>query len=365
MTAERKLVLWLAVGVGGILLLWLLRGVLTPFIAGMAVAYFLDPLADRLEERGCSRTVATLLILAAFFFAAVALLVVLLPVLHAQVAGFASRLPGYVEAARGAIEPLLARMQAQLTAEQIEEVRSAVSAYAGDAVKWLGRALGGIVSGGVAIFNAVSLIIIMPLVAFYLLRDWDRIVAWIDGLLPIDAAEAIREQMREVDTRLAGFVRGQSTVCLILGAAYAAGLTVIGLDFGLLVGLGAGLISFIPYLGTAIGFGVGIGIAFAQFSDWVPIVLVAAVFVAGQVLEGFVLTPNLVGDRVGLHPVWVLFALMAGGALFGFVGILLALPTAIKIGVGVRFTIARYRTSALYGGAGGGASDGEAPGSGP
>jgi len=359
-TAERKLALWLAVGVGSVLLLWLLRSVLTPFIAGMAVAYFLDPLADRLEERGISRTLATLLILAAFFVAAVALLVVLVPVLHAQVAGFVSRLPGYVDSARGAIEPLLARLQAELTPEQVEEVRSAVGASAGDAVKWLGRALGGIVSGGVAIFNAVSLIVITPLVAFYLLRDWDRIVAWIDGLLPMDAAETIREQMHEVDTRLAGFVRGQSTVCLILGAAYAAGLTVIGLDFGLLVGLGAGLISFIPYLGTAISFCVGIGIAVAQFSDWMPIVLVAAVFIAGQVLEGFVLTPNLVGDRVGLHPAWVLFALMAGGALFGFVGVLLALPAAAVIGVGVRFTIARYRTSALYGGAG----DGDGAGAG-
>lgn len=349
MTAERKLVLWFAVGAGGLLLLWLLRGVLTPFIAGMAVAYFLDPLADRLEERGCSRTLATLLILAAFFVAAIVLLVVLIPVLHAQVAGFASRLPGYVEAARGAIEPLLAQLQAELTPQQVEDIRSAASAYAGDVVKWLGRALGGIVSGGVAIFNAVSLVVITPLVAFYLLRDWDRIIAWIDGLLPVEAADTIREQVREVDTRLAGFVRGQSTVCLVLGAAYAVGLTVIGLDFGLLVGLGAGLISFIPYLGTAIGFGVGIGIAFAQFSDWVPIVLVAAVFVTGQVLEGFVLTPNLVGDRVGLHPVWVLFALMAGGVLFGFVGILLALPAAAVIGVVVRFAVSRYRTSALYG----------------
>lgn len=208
--------------------------------------------------------------------------------------------------------------------------------------------MGGLWSGGLAVFNALSLVVIMPVVAFYLLRDWDRIVAHVDSLLPRDAADTVREQVREIDDRLSGFVRGQASVCLVLGTWYAVGLTIVGLDFGVLVGVGAGLISFVPYLGTALGLIAGLGLAIAQFDSWLPIGLVAAVFATGQILEGYVLTPRLVGERVGLHPVWVLFALMAGGALLGFTGVLLAVPAAAVIGVLVRFAIGRYLQSPLY-----------------
>jgi predicted PurR-regulated permease PerM len=230
----------------------------------------------------------------------------------------------------------------------VERLRSAAGNVAGNVVGWLGQILSGLWSGGLAVFNALSLVVIMPVVAFYLLRDWDRIVAHIDGLLPRDGADTIREQVREIDDRLSGFVRGQASVCLALGTWYAVGLTLVGLDFGLLVGIGAGLISFVPYLGTGLGLIVGLGLAVAQYDTWLPIGLVAAVFVSGQMLEGYVLTPRMVGERVGLHPVWVLFALMAGGALLGFTGVLLAVPAAAVIGVLVRFAISRYLQSPLY-----------------
>ena len=352
MSPERRFGLWLLVLLGAGALIYLLRGVLLPFVVGMAIGYLLDPLADRLEALKCPRGVAAAVILGAFFVGVVAVLVVLAPVLHAQVAGFVARVPAYVESLQALVKPIIAQFKAQLTEAQIERLREAAGGYAGDVVGWLGGLVGDLFSGGAAVLNVLSLIVIMPVVAFFLLRDWDRIIAALDALLPRGAAETVREQFREIDTRLSGFVRGQAIVCLTLGAWYAVGLSLVGLDFGLLVGIGAGLISFIPYFGTAVGLGVGLGLALAQFAEWLPIALVAAVFVGGQTLEGFVLTPNLVGERVGLHPVWVLFALMAGGGLMGFTGVVLAVPAAAAIGVIVRFAIERYLQSPLYRGAG-------------
>ncbi len=348
MSPERRLGLWLLVLVGAGVLIYLLRGALLPFVAGMAVGYLLDPLADRLEALKFPRGVAAAIILGTFFFAVVAVLVVLAPMLQNQVADFIARVPKYVSSLEAVAEPLIAHIKAQLTDAQLERLREAAAGYAGDAVGLLGGLVRNLFSGGVAVVNVLSLVVIMPVVAFYILRDWDRIIASLDALLPLGAAETVREQLREIDTRLSGFVRGQAIVCLVLGTWYAVGLSLVGLDFGLLIGLGAGLISFIPYFGTAVGLGVGLGLAFAQFSEWLPIALVAAVFVSGQVLEGFVLTPNLVGERVGLHPVWVLFALMAGGGLMGFTGVVLAVPAAAAIGVLVRFAVERYLQSPLY-----------------
>ncbi|MCP5368738.1 MAG: AI-2E family transporter [Hyphomicrobiales bacterium] len=349
MTRERRLFLWavvLAVLVG---LLAVLNDVLTPFVAGMAVAYFLDPLADRLERMGASRTLATSLILAGFFAFAVVLVVVLIPPLQAQVVGLLARVPDLLAAIHDQAKPIIERVQARISADGMAQLQEAARAYAGQAAKLLTKLIAGLWSGGMAVFNILSLMVITPLVSFYLLRDWDLIVARVDDLLPRDAAPTIRAQVAEIDRTIAGFVRGQATVCLILGAFYAVGLTAVGLDFGLLVGLGTGLISFIPYFGMAVGLVVGMGIAIAQFgSDWVSIALVAGVFAAGQVLEGFFLTPKLVGDKVGLHPVWVILALMAGGALFGFTGVLLAVPVAAVIGVMLRFSISHYEHSRLY-----------------
>jgi len=205
--------------------------------------------------------------------------------------------------------------------------------------------------GGAALFNTISLLVVTPLVAFYLLRDWDRITAAVDGWLPRDHAPEIRGLARDIDGILAGFVRGQGTVCLFLAVFYGLGLHFVGLEFGLLVGLVTGAISFVPYFGMLIGMVTALGIAFVQFNDWTGFAMVIGVFAAGQVIESFFLTPKLVGERVGLHPVWVIFALMAGGAVFGFTGVLMAVPVAATIGVLVRFVVARYLGSELYRGA--------------
>jgi predicted PurR-regulated permease PerM len=348
LTSERRWLIWLGIAVVMAVLVYEMRAALTPFIAGMAVAYLLDPLADRLEAMGVPRTGAVCIILGSFLAILVLVAVLLFPLLQTQIVELAARVPSYIQKARDAVLPMIDRLQATLSQAEVERLRSAAGNVAGDVVGWVGQILSGLWSGGLAVFNALSLVVIMPVVAFYLLRDWDRIVAHIDSLLPRDAAGTIREQVREIDDRLSGFVRGQASVCLALGTWYAVGLTLVGLDFGLLVGITAGLISFVPYLGTGLGLIVGLGLALAQFDSWLPIGLVAAVFASGQILEGYVLTPRMVGERVGLHPVWVLFALMAGGALLGFTGVLLAVPAAAVIGVVVRFAISRYVQSPLY-----------------
>lgn len=339
------------------ILLYLLKSVLLPFVAGILVAYFLDPLADRLERAGCSRTLATTIITAGFFLAVGLGIVVVFPLLQDQIVGLAHRMPAVIDAVRERAQPLIERLHTQLTDEQVAKLKDAAGGYAGEAVKWVTQFVKGLLSGGVAVFQLISLLIITPLVSFYLLRDWDRIVERFDTLLPRDMAPTIREQMAAIDATVAGWVRGQATVCLILGIWYGLGLTAVGLEFGLVVGFLTGLISFIPYFGCGIGLVVALGIALAQFGIGAKIVMVVGVFAVGQIVEGYILTPRLVGEKVGLHPVWVIFALFAGGALFGFTGVLLAVPVAAVIGVLIRFAISRYKESELYRGdvGGGGA----------
>ncbi len=230
----------------------------------------------------------------------------------------------------------------------LADLRSTAGAQVGAIVGWIGAALVRVVSSGVALTNLLSLLFITPVVAFYLLRDWDRLVVQIDALLPRQHRDTVRTQLLEINRNLAGFARGQATVCLVLAIFYATGLSVIGLEFGLVVGLGIGFLSFIPYVGSITGLIVSLGIALAQFPTWGPVGLVLGFFVLGQILEGYVLTPRLVGNRVGLHPVWVIFALLAGGALFGFVGLLLAVPVAAVIGVLIRFAVVQYRDSRYF-----------------
>ena len=353
MTVERQLRFWLIGFAVFLVALYLLSGVLLPFVAGMAVAYLLDPVCDRLEAWGLSRTLATTVLTVLFLVVAVAAIVLLIPVLAGQVASLIERVPDLIEALRGQSARLLAIVEARVDPAMIERIEGAVAGSADRLVAWGTQFLGQVISGGVALANLISLLVITPVVAFYLLRDWDRIVARIDAWLPREHAETIRERVREVDRTLAGFLRGQGTVCLILGLFYAIALSIAGLDFGLVVGLVAGLLSFIPYVGAIIGLVLSVGLALLQFDDWLRVAIVAGIFFVGQAVEGNFLTPKLVGESVGLHPVWIIFGLLAGGALFGFVGVLLAIPAAAVIGVGVRFALDRYLQSPYYRGGGG------------
>jgi predicted PurR-regulated permease PerM len=335
-----------------IFLLIFLHEVLFPFVAGFAIAYLLDPICDWLERMGLSRGWATALLTALFFVLFVLVLALLVPVLYNQLIQFLNNLPRYAAAIESKAGPLMEAARGYLSTEDgVSKVKEFVQSHLGDVAKIAVRFLGGFVGGLQVTFNIISLFVITPVVAFYLLRDWDVIVERVDSWLPRAHLTTIREQAGLVDQTLAGFLRGQFTVCLLLGLFYGVGLSLVGLDFGLVVGLGTGFVSFVPYFGMLIGFAVGMGLALAQFDSLTQIGMVAGVFVLGQLIEGNFLTPKLVGDRVNLHPVWILFALLAGGALFGFVGILLAVPIAAVIGVALRFTLLQYRQSTLYLGA--------------
>lgn len=348
MTAQQRAWSW---GVGlavFLVLLYLLRGVMLPFVAGMAVAYFLDPACDWLEEKGSSRMVATSIITAGFFLVALLLLVLTAPLIYGQAVALLQNMPDYARGIREKIGPLLDALAPYIGDGGIADIGDTLSAHVADALKWVARVALGLLAQLEALANLLSLLIITPIVSFYLLHDWDRIVAKANDLLPRAHADTIREQLGLIDETLAGFVRGQVTVCLILGAFYGVALSIVGLEFGFVIGFVTGLVSFVPFFGMLFGFVIGMGVAIAQFDSPVHIGLVAAVFLVGQVVEGNFLTPKLVGERVGLHPVWVIFGLLAGGALFGFIGVLLAVPMAAVIGVLVRFGVARYLESPLY-----------------
>jgi len=348
MSGERRMFFWVGLLVFFVAALWLLKSILLPFVLGMAIAYFLDPLADRVTRLGLPRAAAAGLIIVSFFAIAIVLLLLLLPTIVEQVSALAKAIPVYFASAIEALRPYGRRILRQMNAATPTDLSQPL-AFAQSAAGFAGQILNTALERGVAFLNSLVLLALTPLVAFYLLRDWDHMVEVVDGWLPLDNAEVIREQLRDIDAVLAGFARGQATVCLFLGAFYAIALSLVGLNFGLTIGLTAGLVSFIPYFGSFFGFVASVGVALFQFwPDWVAITVVGGIFFAGQLLNDYVLVPRLVGDRVGLHPLWVMFGLFAGGVLFGFVGLLIAVPVCAIAGVLTRFAVSRYKESPLY-----------------
>ncbi|WP_259780063.1 AI-2E family transporter [Aestuariispira ectoiniformans] len=348
MTTQQKSYFWIGALVIFVFLLYLLRDVLLPFVAGMAVAYFLDPVCDWLEEHGLSRTAATTLVTVIFFIVFIMVLAWVLPAAFQEIGALAHKLPSYLGALKEKAAPLFKMMQDFFDGQELSVLSDKAAGFTGQIFQTAGQITKRFVSGIGAVLNVISLIVLTPIVTFYMLRDWDRMVAKIDGWLPRPDAETVRKLAREIDATLSGFARGQIMVCLLLGSFYAIGLALTGLEFGLIIGFLTGLISFIPYFGMVIGFAVGMAVAIAQFDSFIWIGMVAAVFGIGQILEGYVLTPKLIGGQVGLHPVWIIFALMAGGALFGFLGVLIAVPVTAVIGVLTRFSLKKYMASPLY-----------------
>jgi len=347
MTLTRQMTFWMLTLLALILVLWILREILLPFVAGMALAYLLDPLANRLERIGVSRMIASLVIIGAFVLLFVALILIFVPLLTGQLGAFVEKLPSYVQ-----------RLQALAMDPNREWLRKILGdgvadAQVGDLVKqgagWLSTFLKSLWSGGQALISIFSLIVVTPVVAFYLLSDWKRMVATVDNWIPLNYRDTVHALAREMDDAIASFVRGQTAVCLILGSFYAVSLTLAGLSFGLLIGLLSGVITFIPYVGSMTGLVIAGGVAVAQFwPQYTPILIVLGIFFVGQFLEGYVLAPKLVGESIGLHPVWLMFALFAFGYLFGFVGLLIAVPLAAVTGVLARFALKQYFASPFY-----------------
>jgi predicted PurR-regulated permease PerM len=346
---RRQMIFWLAAAIVLTLFLWVFREILLPFIAGMALAYFLDPVADRLEKWGASRMLATSIILVLFILVFIIALMIIVPVLGNQLTGFIDRLPSYIARLQALIATSDSPWIKRIVGEGGQSIQNNLNEVMKEGASWLSALLQQLWSSGKAVVDIISLFVITPVVAFYLLYDWDRMVAQIDDWLPRDHKDTIREITGDINSAIAGFVRGQGTLCLILGLFYATGLTVAGLNFGLLIGLFAGFVSFIPYVGSLLGLVLSVGVALVQFwPDWMMISVIAGIFAFGQFMEGNILQPKLVGESVGLHPVWLMFALLAFGSLLGFTGLLIAVPAAAVVGVLVRFALKRYLESDLY-----------------
>jgi predicted PurR-regulated permease PerM len=353
MWVERHIVFWvvaLAVFIG---LIWLLSPILLPFVVGMAIAYVLDPLVYKLERLGVSRLVAALIILGLIVLAFVLLLLIVVPVLATQLGSFLDDLPGYAQRVQNLLSDSSNPWLKRIVGDKLAGADKSMGNLMNQATGYLTGVLSSVWAKGQALISLFSLLVITPVVGFYLICDWDRMLATVDSWVPLRQRETVRGLAREIDATISAYVRGQTAVCLILGSYYAVALTLSGLSFGLLIGLISGLISFIPYVGSMTGLVLSLGVAVAQFFPaWTPILIVLGIFLFGQFLEGNVLSPKLVGQSVGLHPVWLMFALLAFGYLFGFVGLLLAVPMAAATGVLVRFTLRQYLASPLYTGGG-------------
>jgi len=326
-------------------LTYLLAPVLMPFVLAGMLAYLGDPLADRLEKLGLGRTLAVTIVFVVILLLTVGALLLLIPLISRQVDNLIQNLPSYGAWIRDTAVPWVqAKLRLDPHTFDTGRVMDAVKEHIGS----IGSVIGKLSRSGVGVLMWMTNLVLIPVVAFYLLRDWDRLVAWIDAMLPRSIEPTVAHLARESDKVLGAFVRGQLLVMLALGIFYGAGLALVGLSVGPLIGMIAGLLSFVPYLGFIIGFGAAVIAVLVQYGDWTHLLLVCGVFVIGQLLEGYVLVPKLVGDKIGLHPVAVIFAVLAGGYLFGFLGVLLALPAASVILVLLRYLTERYRMSGLY-----------------
>jgi predicted PurR-regulated permease PerM len=358
MTVWRQAGFWLGALVALALFLLIFSDILLPFVAGMVLAYALDPLADRLEQLGLGRLGATLAILVLLIVLFALAVILLVPILADQLADFIERVPEYVDRLQALFSSLVhSRLSAYLGIDPAE-IGTSLRGLTSQGASWVATILASLWSGGQAFLNLIALFIVTPVVAFYVLYDWDRLIDRVDSWLPRDHVEEIRRIARDIDRAIAAFIRGQGLTCLILATFYSTALGMIGLNFGFLIGLAAGLLSFIPFVGATGGFIVAVAVSIVQFwPDWPWIVATMAVFIAGQFIENYILQPRLIGQNVGLHPVWVMFSLFAFGYLFGFVGVMIAIPAAAAVGVLVRYAISRYLESPIYQGTGAGPSE--------
>ncbi|WP_448102374.1 AI-2E family transporter [Luteibacter jiangsuensis] len=332
-----------------VFLIWLLAPVLMPFALAAMLAYLGDPLADRLQRLGMGRTWAVSIVFTVISVVVVGVLLLLIPLIQRQFQNLAENLPHYVEWVRTTALPWIqAKLRLDPNVFDTDRLLATVREHIGSVGSIAAKAVAKVTQSGMGVVMWLTNAVLIPVVAFYLLRDWDAMMAQIQRMLPRSIEPTVVRLARESDEVLGAFVRGQLLVMLALGVFYGLGLTLVGISIGPLIGMVAGLLSFVPYLGFMIGFVAALIAALVQYGDWTHVILVGVVFTVGQLLEGYVLVPRLVGGKIGLHPVAVIFAVLAGGHLFGFLGVLLALPAASVVVVLMRYAISRYRESDLY-----------------
>lgn len=328
--------------------LYALRSVLLPFVVGMLAAYFFDPVVQKLANKRMSRNAATLAVISGVLLIVLPLLVLLCGAIFSQIADFAAKVPNYVTSFVQRVTPLLQDLHERFPDFSFGNVEDMVRRNISEAFKLVGKLLSGVIANGFEFINVMSLLVISPVVAFYLLRDWPKITENIMELIPRKNKQSVIDGISAVNKIISGYLRGQVMVCLFLGTFYSCGLMLVGLDLGLLVGFLAGVISFIPYVGSISGFAMAMALVITQYGTAVKIAEVVAVFAIGQFIEGNFLTPKLVGENIGLHPVWVMFALLAGGVLLGLLGMIIAVPVAAIIGVLLSYLIKHYKQSKIY-----------------
>jgi predicted PurR-regulated permease PerM len=343
-----RLLFWLTAIALAVIMLGLLQSILLPFIAGLIIAFILAPAVARLERWGIRRSLASLVVLLAFLVCVALVFVLLVPLIQNQVVTLIAKVPSLVKFLQDQLGRAMDLLQQELPADQMAKLHDMVGAKLGEAVAWIGTLLQGLITSSFAILNIVSLVIVTPIVTFLLLRDWEKMIAEIDSYLPRQSLATVREQAQTISDTLVGFTHGQALVCLILAVYYGATLSFAGFDSGLGLGLLIGVLAIIPILGGLTGFVLALGLAASQYGTWRAVITVCVIFAVGQAVEGNFLTPKLVGDRIRLHPVWVMFALFAGATLFGLGGVIFAVPAAAVVGVLVRFALMRYRRSDVY-----------------
>ncbi len=342
MTLQSNLIFWTLTTALFISFITLFQSVLLPFVLGMVIAYLLDPLVEKMVKAKMARGVAALIIVASFYIVMLGLIAVISPILYSEATDFATELPQYLNSLRELVAPYTQKLEGVIGAQEL-------SNHAGKASEIGGSIAAYLAAGGIAVLDIISLAVITPIVAYFMMKEWGAIINWFEELLPKHMKTTIKDLLSQINTKLAGFIRGQVSVAVILGGLYAIALTLAGLKYGFLIGLVAGLLSIIPMLGSILGLVIAVVVAgFQSGGDISFIGLIAAIFIAGQVIEGNFLTPRLVGGAVGLHPLWIFFALMAGGSLFGILGMLIAVPVAAIVSVLASFGIKSYKAGSYY-----------------
>jgi predicted PurR-regulated permease PerM len=331
-----------------IYVLSLVSQILLPFMIGLLIAYFLDPAVDKLRKYGISRGLASVSILSIFILAVFVFCITLGPILYHQLISLLATIPSYLAELSSAFSPHLAEIYDKFGYEEVVDNSTLVQKLSAQFLKLSSSLFSNIWHSSLVLINGFVLFFITPIITFYFLRDWDKLVLGIYSLVPKKNQKETKEQFKEIDKTLSAYIRGQTNVCLILGAFYAICLTFVGLNHGFVIGFFAGILAFIPYFGAFLGMAIAVLLAFLQFTSPMEIVSVLLVFVIGQFIEGNFITPKLVGDKVGIHPALIIFSLLAGGVLFGFVGILFAIPAISIIGVITRFYNKKYLASKFF-----------------
>lgn len=349
MTPVRAAIFWGCVAALFLVIVRTLGDVLFPFVLGIVIAYLLDPIARRLDARGLPRWGSAAFILGGFFLLVGGLAAFVGPLLFRETVHFVNDFPGLLSRAQAALLPYADRVQSWTgSAPDAQKIQSVLEEHTGSALALSGNVLAGLQAGGRAMAGFVSALVVAPVVAFFMIKEWPDMTRRVREILPRRHEAMILALLGRMDVRLAGFIRGQVMVCVVLGLLYGIALSIAGLEYGLVIGLGAGVLSVIPLVGSTAGLLAGVIVAWVQSGEWSYVALIAGIFAVGQFVEGNFLTPRLVGKSVGLHPLWILLALMAGGSLFGLTGMLLAVPVAVVVAVLSGFALDLYKRSDFY-----------------